>query len=53
MNIGLLVIICLLCIEVGASLAKHGEQKDLKYNFWTSLISAIIWLLLIKWAGGF
>ena len=39
-------------IDLGFSLAKHGEYKDGKYNFWTSLISFIITLWILN-CGGF
>lgn len=45
-------IIVLMAMSVGMHLAMHGERRDDKYNFWTSLIGAGINLLLL-WGAGF
>lgn len=44
--------IVLLTMSVGIHLAKHGERRDDKYNFWSALFGAAINLLLL-WGGGF
>lgn len=38
---------------LGINLAKHGEPKDGKYNFWTTLLVVIIELVLFYYAGLF
>jgi len=47
-----IIIIALYTMSLGIHLAKHGEEKTGKYNFWSSLLSAIIIFALLK-AGGF
>lgn len=46
------IIIILYAMSLGLSLAKHGESKG-EYNFWHTLVSAIIEFLILKWGGFF
>ena len=45
-------IIVLMTMGVGIHLAKHGERRDDKYNFWSALFGAGVNLLLL-WGAGF
>lgn len=47
MNGWFLVIIIIDALNIGMNLAKHGEDKDAKYNFFASLIGCAINLTLI------
>lgn len=44
--------VVMLLISLGIYLAKHGESKTVKYNFWSSLLLTII-TLFILYKGGF
>lgn len=48
-----LLFLVLTCLGVGISLAKHGEKKEGNYNFYTSLVSAVIYILILYWGGFF
>jgi len=39
MNIWLLLILGILILEMGATMAQHGKPKEGYTNFWTTLIS--------------
>ncbi len=52
MTAGTIAILIVLALGVGLNLGKHGESKG-EYNFWMSLISMGVWLLLLWWAGNF
>lgn len=39
-------------IDIGIALAKHGEPKEEKYNFFITLIAVLLEFLILK-AGGF
>ena len=52
MGIPQIIIIVLFAMDLGLSLAKHGEDKEGKYNFWESLICVII-NFFILYCGGF
>ena len=46
MNTPIIILLVLQVLSVGINMAKHGEPKTGKYNFFTSLISmAIVWTL--------
>ena len=47
-----IIYLALALLGLGSELAKHGEEKVSKYNFWSRLIAQgiIIWILV---AGGF
>lgn len=48
-----IILLFLLAMYLGISLDKHGEDKTGKFNFWTSLFSAAIYLVLYYYAGIF
>jgi len=51
MNIWFGILICLDVMGIGVALAKHGEpRKDEKYNFFATLISSIIQIILVYMA---
>lgn len=47
------IILVLLILSLGISLAKHNEVELKKHNFWVQLFSAIIQLSLFYYAGLF
>ena len=48
-----IVMIVLICLGVGISIAKHGEQRTDKYNAWSTLISAAIEITVLALGGFF
>ena len=46
------MVIILMAMEAGMHLAKHGEPRTDKYNFWSSLFGSTI-ILALLWGGGF
>lgn len=48
-----IILLALAFMELGIHLAKHGEDRTGKYNFWIGLISAAIYLVLYYYAGVF
>ena len=44
--------VMMLVLSLGVYLAKHGENKNGKYNFWVGLLSTFI-NLFILYKGGF
>lgn len=48
-----IIILALLGMSLGISLAKHGQPKEGKYNFWLQLFATIIELILFYSAGLF
>lgn len=52
MGIPQMIIIIVCAIDVGINLAKHGEDKKGKYNFWVSLICVLIEIFIL-YLGGF
>lgn len=48
-----IILLILAAMELGIYLAKHGEDKTGKYNFWTGLFSVAIYLVLYYYAGVF
>lgn len=53
MTTGTIVILVLIALNMGFHLAKDGEPKDGDYSFGMSVLNAVIWLLLLWWAGNF
>ena len=49
MNEGLIVIYVLVLITLLYSANRHGKERD-NENFWITLVSVILQLLLIWWA---
>lgn len=47
-----IILLCLLTMGLTVSLVKHGEPQR-PYNFWTTLISLIINLVLLYFAHFF
>lgn len=47
------IILVLLILSLGVSLAKHNEVELKKHNFWVQLFSVIIELALFYYAGLF
>lgn len=47
-----ILFVLLMMLGLGVVLAKHGQYKNEKYNFWVSLISCVLQVLLL-WGGGF
>lgn len=47
-----MLLIVLLTLGLGVSLAKHGEPRD-PHSFWTTLISSAILAGLLHWGGFF
>ena len=43
----IITLVVIWCIGLGISLAKHGEEREDKHNFWYTLIGVLfeIWLL--------
>ena len=48
-----IILLILVFMELGMSLAKHGKYNTVKCNFWTGLISVAIQLALYYYAGLF
>ena len=44
--------LALVLLGAGIALAKHGEPRRDKYNFWTSMLSEAI-VITILYCGGF
>jgi len=55
MNLGIpqLIILGLVILSWGIHIAKHGDPKVTKWNFWLDLISSTINLGLLWWGGFF
>lgn len=47
-----LVYLGMVFLSMGMALGKHGEPMTGKYNFFTTVISGILQILILK-AGGF
>lgn len=48
-----IVIVAILILNLGFTLAKHGEIETKRYNFWTTLVGTGIEFLLFWGAGLF
>ena len=53
MGIPQICLIVLIALGLGISLAKHGEPRDDTYNFFTTLISSLIYVGLLILGGFF
>lgn len=53
MNNGEIAILIMIGVELLLIAHLHGKQKKEKHNFWITLLSVSIWILLLKWAGLF
>ena len=51
--IATIILLSLELISLGIYLAKHGEPRTDEYNFWYKLISFIIVIVLLYFAGVF
>lgn len=51
MGIPQIIMIVLMSMSVGMSLVKHGESRG-NYSFWSTLIAAVIEVVILK-CGGF
>ena len=51
--IAAIILISFEILNLGIHLAKHGEPRKDKYNFWYQLISFIIAMVLLYFAGIF
>ena len=51
--IATIIIIVLFATNLGIALAKHKEPKEGEYNFWMTLASVIIYIVLLYYAGLF
>lgn len=51
--IATIILLALELISLGIHLAKHGEPREGKYNFWYQLIAFIVVLVLLYFAGVF
>lgn len=47
MNIYFIILCIMTTLAIGINLAKHGEDKEGEYNFWSSLIAGVIEIILI------
>lgn len=52
MGVPQILIIVLFSINLGINIAKHGEEKEEKYNFWLALIDILIECFIL-YCGGF
>ena len=52
MILGLLVLYLLSAIDLGISLAKHGEPRAGNHNIFITLIAQLMMLLLVWWITG-
>lgn len=53
MGIPQICFIVLIALGLGISLAKHGEYREDKYNFFTTLIGSLIYVGLLILGGFF
>lgn len=47
------IILVLVILNIGISLAQHNQVEVKKHNFWVSLFSAVVQLALFYYAGLF
>ena len=50
MNIFFMIMVAMYILSLGVNLAKHGEEREVKWNFWAALISGAIELTLTYFA---
>lgn len=48
-----IIILIIYALNLGITIAKNGEPKEGKYNFWVEMISTFIMFMLLYWAGTF
>lgn len=48
-----IIILALIMMRLGLSLAWHNETRPIKFNFWHNLVSTIIFIGLLYGAGLF
>lgn len=48
-----IIILALIMMRLGLSLAWHNETRPIKFNFWRNLVSTIIFIGLLYGAGLF
>ena len=53
MNTYILIYLGLTILSLGITLAKHGEKRTENYNFFVSLLTVVVELLLLYKAGLF
>lgn len=51
--IATIILLVIMCMGLGISLAKDGQEKEGTYNFWLTLFLCIIELVLYYYAGLF
>lgn len=47
------ILLVLVILNIGISLARHNQVEVKKHNFWVSLFSAVVQLALFYYAGLF
>lgn len=52
MGIPEILMIIFLAMGLGCTLVEHGKRKEGYNNFWVSLTSVVIYVILL-WSGGF
>lgn len=52
MGVCQIILITIYVLGLGITLANHGKPKEGEYNFWMSLLSYGIVMILL-WGGGF
>jgi hypothetical protein len=53
MGIPQILMIIFYTLNLGVNLAHHGEPSLVKYNFWSSLLVAVVVFALLWWGGFF
>jgi hypothetical protein len=48
-----ILMIALIAMGLGASLAKHGEPRTMPHSFWVDAIASAITLAILHWGGFF
>ena len=48
-----MILLGLLFMSLGFAIANHGKEKEGKHNAWISLLSFIIWIVILSYAGFF
>jgi len=53
MGLPQIIFVGLYALSLGCILAKHGEARTGKYNFFTSLFTVSLEMMLLWWGGFF
>ena len=53
MGIPQMIMIILFCLGIGIEMSRHGQQRNDKYNFFTSLVAVGIQVGILIWGGFF